>query len=383
MRSLTCLPDIVPVFIMQTSMLQKGNSRFPLIYEIIVWVVYVGFYKYSYYLEISDLPNPNYENFPHPQLMVYAFALTLYIIPFYRWLAPALLYRKLYWSFLFAIIVWFFFVPKLTNVSVSYLFMESNDPGDYDAFFTRQFTIHKIQATHLKGWDLKMLMTDFIAFSSVTLTRYAFDNERKKRLLEKENFQLQLDALKAQLHPHFLFNTLNSIYGMSLAESKDTPEYVLRLADMMRYILYDCRDAEVELGKDIAFTQNYMGMEGKRYPLCETTFIVSTTGDAEKIKIAPLLLIPFVENGFKHGAHRVKDSGFINAYLKAGREQLVFTVENDIFAETVDRKEPGGVGIENVKKRLQLYYPGRHDLEIENNGKTFKVTLTILFNPPI
>jgi hypothetical protein len=362
---------------MQETALEKERNSFPLIYEGMVWLLYIALYKYSYYLNVARLPNKEFNNFPHPQLLLYAFILTLYVIPFYRWMAPSLLHRKKYGLLVLLAIVWFLFIPKICNAGVSYIFVSSNDAEMYRTFYEKQFFIYKRHATHLKGWDLQILLTDFIAFSSIALTRYAFDNERKKRLLEKDVFRLQLDALKAQLNPHFLFNTLNSIYGMSLTSNKETPEYILKLADMMRYILYDCRQSRVELEKDIAFTENYVAMEKKRYPGSDIRFTVSNS--SHNIFIAPLLLIPFVENGFKHGAHRLNDNGFIHSSLTSDNETLAFVIENDIFDPTMQSKVEGGVGLENVKARLEMYYPGKYDLKIETTSKVFKVTLTILF----
>ena len=352
------------------------KSRFPLVFECTVWLLYTAMYKYSYYLNVAKIPNRDHENFPHLQLLVYALLMTVYIIPFYRWLAPFLLQQKRYTWLILLAVAWFFFIPKISNLGVSYLFWQSNDSVAHKAFFESQFALYKRHASHLKGWDLQVLLTDFIAFSSVALTRYAFDNELKKRLLEKDNYRLQLDVLKSQLNPHFLFNTLNSIYGMSLTGNKDTPQYVLRLADMMRYILYDCRGNKVALEKDIEFTENYVAMEKKRYPDSDIRFTV--TNNSAGRMIAPLLLIPFVENSFKHGAHRLNDRGFIHADLTVDNDRLLFVAGNDIFVST--SKQPGGIGIENVRKRLLLYYPGRHELVIENTGNVYKITLTIFLN---
>lgn len=256
--------------------------------------------------------------------------------------------------------------------------MNSNGPGYYKEFYTFRHKLHIIQAAQLlRGWDFQILLTDLIAFTSVVVMRFAFENEKKKRLLEKDVFRLQLDALNAQLNPHFLFNTLNSIYGMSLTGSKDTPQYVLRLADMMRYTLYDCRQDKVDLEKDLAFTENYVAMEKKRYPLSDISFTISNSNTGGLI--APLLVIPFIENSFKHGGHRLNDRGFIHAHLTVDDRELHFVVENDIMIATVPATGSGGVGLENVKKRLQMYYPAKHHLKIENTGTTFKVDLTILF----
>lgn len=164
---------------------------------------------------------------------------------------------------------------------------------------------------------------------------------------------------------------------MSLTGSKDTPEYVLRLSDMMRYTLYDCREGKVELEKDLGFTENYIAMEKKRYPLSDIRFTISN--NSQGLFIAPLLLIPFIENSFKHGAHRLNDRGFIHANLEADMEKLHLVVENDIVEANLQPVSKGGIGIDNVKKRLQMYYPGKYTLTIDNTGITFKVVLTIFF----
>jgi LytS/YehU family sensor histidine kinase len=211
----------------------------------------------------------------------------------------------------------------------------------------------------------------------VAAMRYAFENEQRKRLLERDNLLLQLESLKAQLNPHFLFNTLNSIYGMSITGSKETPHFILRLSDMMRYILYDCRQNKVPVEKDMEFLQNYFEMEKKRYP--NAGIHLSVKGHGDSSLIAPLLLIPFAENSFKHGAHRLNDKGFVNSELLVSDKKLEFAIENDIFNTVKENEKYGGVGIENVKKRLALYYPDHHELKITNDKDHYKVELKISF----
>src|SRR5689334_12579164 len=194
---------------MKETAIQTEKSSFPLIYEVMVWVLYTALYKYSYYLELLRAPR-TFNNFPYIQIMLYALAMTLYVIPFYRWLAPALLNKKRYGWLIVLMLCWFLFIPKVWNVCVSYIFMNSNGPGYYKEFYTFRHKLHIIQAAQLlRGWDFQILLTDLIAFTSVVVMRFAFENEKKKRLLEKDVFRLQLDALNAQLNPHFLFNTLN------------------------------------------------------------------------------------------------------------------------------------------------------------------------------
>jgi sensor histidine kinase YesM len=377
------------------------KSRFPYIYELFIWVIYVCLYKYSFYVEEAPIPHGMRVNFPYPQLILYSIGMTLYTIPFYRWLAPLFMRKRKYgWFFLIAIF-YFAFVSKWMGWLVSIVFYAVNTDPVLSSYYQFQYLNFGFRAFKVAFWDINILVTDLIAFLSLTFTWFAFENERKKFQLEKDNLLLQLDSLKAQLHPHFLFNTLNNIYGMSLTGNKETPAFILRLSDMMRFILYDCQQNKVTLEKDIEFLENYLEMEKKRYPAADIQFTVS--GDATGKHIAPLLFIQFLENSFKHGAHRLNDTGFIHGSLTVAGPTLSFELRNDVFAAsplsgptpgqlhgTVPGLLPGGqlppalaggqyggVGIENVRRRLDLYYPGKHNLIIDSGKTTFEVKLTI------
>ena len=365
----------------------ERKNRFPCWFEGFVWLIYVCMYKYSYYVDWADIPSPVHSSdFPYPQLCLYAIAMTLYVIPFYRYIGPWLLKKKRYGWFVVILLLYFGVVSKWSAAAVAFSFRELvQDPGLHH-FFIRNFAYSKMVLPALFGWNANILFTDVIAFLSILFVRYAFENERTKYLVEKDNLVLQLESLKAQLHPHFLFNTLNNIYGMSLTGNKETPAFILRLSDMMRFILYDCQQNTVPLEKDIAFLDNYLEMEKQRYPSANIQF--SVEGNPDNLSIAPLLFIQFVENSFKHGAHRFNDTGFIHGSLKVQDRSVAFTIKNDVFAASpssplIPLREGdknslyGGVGIENVRKRLQLYYREKHTLSINQHKDIFEVTLTI------
>lgn len=360
------------------------KSRFPYIYELFIWFIYVCLFKYSFYVEAAPIPHGLRVNFPYPQLMLYAIGMTLYTIPFYRWLAPLLLRKRKYGWFFLAAILYFGFIAKWAGWLVSIVFYSLSSDPVLTAYYEYQYLNLAARAFGIAFWNINLLVTDLIAFLSLTFTWFAFENERKKFQLEKDNLVLQLESLKAQLHPHFLFNTLNNIYGMSLTGNKETPAFILRLSDMMRFILYDCQQNQVTLEKDIEFLENYLAMEKKRYPAATIQFTVS--GDAAGKHIAPLLFIQFLENSFKHGAHRLNDTGFIHGSLTVAGDSLTFVLRNDVFTASHltptlkgkgESQQYGGVGIENVRKRLALYYPGKHTLTINAGNNIFEVTLTI------
>jgi LytS/YehU family sensor histidine kinase len=259
---------------------------------------------------------------------------------------------------------------------VTLVFKELDTAPAVAEFYHHQYRWYT-QALFTRMLEVRTLLTDLLAFFSILFVRYAFDNELRRIAAEKDNLALQLETLKAQLHPHFLFNTLNSIYGMSLTGAPETPDYILRLSDMMRYVLYDCQTHAVTLDKDLAFLDNYLEMEKKRYPQADIDFKVQANG-VEAISIAPLLLIPFVENSFKHGSHRITDDGYIKGALNMQGNELVFTLENSALLQTGNTAgKYGGVGIVNVKKRLELYYPEKHTLTITRTDNLYQIHLSI------
>lgn len=367
-------------------------NSFPFVYEVSVWLICICIFKYSYLLDHTDLPNPSRSDFPYPQLIIFAMGLTLYVIPFYRWIVPTLLRKKKSGWLPAVIILYFGIVCKVSNWLVSLAAYHLTVKPELKVFYSRSLELSARLLTRPFGWAPNNVFIDIIAFLSVSFIWYAFENERKKHLLEKDNLVLQLESLKAQLHPHFLFNTLNNIYGMSLTGNKETPAFILRLSDMMRFILYDCQQNQVALEKDIAFLENYLEMEKRRYPAADIEFTVQ--GNAGGQQIAPLLFIQFLENSFKHGAHRLNDTGFIHGSLTVEAGSLTFKLRNDVFTTSVpappavsgqallqergEGQQYGGVGINNVRKRLALYYPGRHTLAINSGNNIFEVKLTLL-----
>ena len=183
----------------------------------------------------------------------------------------------------------------------------------------------------------------------------------------------ELTYLKAQLQPHFFFNTLNNIYSLALIQSKDTAPLVAKLAEMMRYILYKSDEKLVSLKEEVAFLQNYVEVERIRYrSAIKINF--ETQGIDEESKISPLLLLPFIENAFKHGIEEEEKDGFVNIIICKTEDELTLEVSNSI-AKT--KENLGGIGLVNVKKRLEILYPNSHLLAIENDGIVYNVNLTL------
>ena len=196
--------------------------------------------------------------------------------------------------------------------------------------------------------------------------------ESKKQLLHEKN-GIELAFLKSQINPHFLFNTLNNLYGLSLSEPEKTPDAIIKLSDMMRYMLYESNAERVPLQKEIAYLKSYIELQKLRYD--GITYInFEVQGQDNGQEIAPLLLISFVENAFKHG-EVFEPQHPLSMTLIFDEKNVIFEVKNKIHHKNKD--EIGGFGVKNVERRLELLYPKRHKLLVENNKDIFESHLEI------
>ncbi|MDM8162095.1 histidine kinase [Labilibaculum sp. K2S] len=196
--------------------------------------------------------------------------------------------------------------------------------------------------------------------------------------IEKEKLEAELKALKAQINPHFLFNTLNNIYSLTLDKSDKAPSLVLKLSDLMRYILYDCNDRYVLLEKELEFIKNYLDLQKIR--LDDSIPVkMEVKGDAARSKIAPLLFEPLIENAFKHGAYGKNNGGFVNILFNfEDKNHIELSIENrSEHGWNKENEKNSGIGIKNVIRRLELLYPEKHRLEIKDEDSLFKISLQI------
>ena len=196
---------------------------------------------------------------------------------------------------------------------------------------------------------------------------------RRSLAAEKARAGAELSVLRSQIHPHFYFNTLHNLYGLALERSPRTEEAILRLSDIMEYVIYDCRSDKVALEKEIRFIQSYIELERLRYG-DELQLQVEMDIQHPGMLIAPLLLIPFVENAFKHGAEQQEKGAYIYIHTALNGDDLYFEVINTARQGGNVR---GGTGLDNVKKRLQYLYPGGHQLDTGWADGRYTVRLTV------
>ncbi|MEI6435278.1 MAG: histidine kinase [Bacteroidota bacterium] len=219
----------------------------------------------------------------------------------------------------------------------------------------------------------------FALSSTVRITMEWFKTEHQKKEMEAEKLTSELAFLKSQINPHFLFNTLNNICSLARKKSDETENAIIKLSQIMRYMLQDSRDEKVNLEMEVEYLKSFIELQRIRLPeSVNITFAVD--GQPELINLEPLLLIPFVENAFKHGVTYQGDSDII-IHLKASEHSLFFCVTNKIVAPGNDEIEPGsGIGLKNVFRRLELLYPKRHTISVTNDGDHYFMELTINFS---
>ncbi len=199
--------------------------------------------------------------------------------------------------------------------------------------------------------------------------------------LQRENLTLEVSFLKAQVNPHFLFNTLNNIYTMVVKQDERAPDMVAHLSHLMHYTVYESDAALVPLSQEVGFLEAYLELERLRYGQ-KVTISYHKADLPHDYRLTPLLFFPFVENAFKHGVDSSLDASWVAIKLTAEAEQLHFEVSNSL-APAAPSRAFGGVGIANVRKRLALHYPAQdYQLTIQAAPDTYRVTLTLRLQPP-
>lgn len=201
--------------------------------------------------------------------------------------------------------------------------------------------------------------------------------QREWTLAQQEKINAELKLLKAQVHPHFLFNTLNNIYSFSMDGSPKTPDMILKLSSLLSYMLYDCKSDAVRLEKEIEIMRDYIDLEKERYGnTIEISW--SVEGNIKDKSISPLLMLPFLENAFKHGTSEQIEKPWLSVDISVQSNTLLCKIVNSKNESTSRYSNPGnGIGINNVKRRLAFMYPNNHELKMRDEGVFFVVSLTL------
>jgi hypothetical protein len=291
----------------------------------------------------------------------------IYAYPLMYWALPKYLLKGKYVQFLIIILLW-----AIAGWYINYLFRAyvSIPLQDYMGFK------NIIRDKWMVG-SLLVSMTTAFAACMIVLFKHWVKKQQEWLQAEKEKITAELQLLKAQVHPHFLFNTLNNIYSFSLTQSPKTPELILKLSSLLSYMLYDCKAEQVLLEKEIDVMKDYVDLERERYGN-KLDISWNVEGEVEDKYIAPLLLLPFLENAFKHGTSEQLEKPWLSFDLVVKQNAMKCKVANS-KNEFVPVSQQG-IGIENVRKRLAFLYQGKHELKVNDEGEFFVVSLLLELN---
>jgi len=288
-------------------------------------------------------------------------ALMIYITNYI--LIPKLLYKKQYALFTLVFVV-MIFTSSVAKMNI--LGRLINNPALLN------------WTDDLRGSLYNNIIPHFFLVIAGAAVKLLFDyGKLQQRMAEtaKEKAEAELNFLKSQINPHFVFNSLNSVYFLINKENTAAREALHKFSDMLRYQLYEVKDDKIPIEKEIHYLKDYMDLQHLRK---DEKYVVqfNCAPDVKEFSVEPLLLLPFVENAFKHISHHRDGNNFVKVDMFRVNDHLVFSVINSTEANPITEK-PGGIGLNNVKRRLELLYPGRHELKINETNGVYTVRLNL------
>lgn len=327
------------------------------LHHVIFWLAVCGIW---YLLRVDDYPSA-FKALVVTVIKVVDIALMIYITSFV--LIPKLLYKKKY--------VWFGVIFVLMILSSSIIKMNIlghylNNPALYN------------WSSNLKDRIYDNILPHFFLVIAGVAVKLMFDYGRlQQRMAEiaKEKAEAELNFLKSQINPHFLFNSLNAVYFLIDKNNHGARQALHKFSDMLRYQLYEMNDSRVPVEKEISYLRDYVDLQKLRKDE-NYTVEFNCSPDVKGFSIEPLLLIPFVENAFKHISHYQGKNNFIRMNMSQNNESFLFEISNskEVNGAVVEK---GGIGLANVKRRLELLYPGKHELRINETQNNFAVSLKL------
>jgi two-component system sensor histidine kinase AlgZ len=238
---------------------------------------------------------------------------------------------------------------------------------------------HRVEYFYSNFFIVQMVAITLLIVLFVGMLRFAvdwFELEAKKKEIQNEKLIAELNFLKAQINPHFLFNTLNNLYYLAYSKSENTTEVIAKLSQMMRYMIYDSNHPKVLLSKEIEYMQSYISLEKMRLSN-QVPIQFEIEGNTENVWITPLIFITFLENAFKHGVINNNPNAWVKIFIRLKDKECVYTVENSKPPVKAEPTEKSGIGLKNVQRRLELSYPGQYTLLIEDKPHVYFVQLNL------
>jgi two-component system, LytTR family, sensor histidine kinase AlgZ len=341
-------------------MIKKNEFIFSPKYGVLRHVSFWLLWLFGWTCFLSMLWSTFIDNFIRISIWIPVFTIFSYPVSYIA--IPKLLLKGKYLIFLGSLVIWLvvgwflsvYFLKYVSAPLLDRMKMPHGDDYEWQCFLC--------------------VMTTAACFSSLSLGKQWLLKQRDFLRAQQEKVTAELQLLKAQVHPHFLFNTLNNIYSFSLDRSPKTPELILKLSSLLSYMLYDCKAEQVRLEKEVEIMKDYIDLEKERYG---NTIEISWTveGAIRGNFISPLLMLPFLENAFKHGASEQIEKPWLGVDISVENNILKFKITNS--KNEYMSQSNNGIGINNVKKRLEFIYPGKHELKINDEGDFFAVSLMV------
>ena len=355
---------------MPTSLFQWTYNQLQnrIVSHILFWVGIVAFFSGI----TSIFVEPWYREIIRKLCFLPAQIIAAYLLIYYQ--LPRLLFRKKYLWFAGSFLLTAYAMSVLARV----LTVQFVEPVLYPELPRDPLGHILTDFTHLKYGYFKWIYDIPLIMLMVKYLKAHFTENHRIELLSKEKTETELNFLKAQVHPHFLFNTLNNLYTLTLDKSDQAPKVVEKLSDILDYMMHYCHQATVQIKKEVALIRDYIDLEMLRYgDRLDLVFDVEI--DDPEIPIAPLILLSMVENAFKHGASGDIGRPKVHISLAASMDQIRFRVFNTksrvVMPDPMNYK--GGIGSENIRRQLQLIYPDRYSLEVQDKMDSYEVFLTI------
>lgn len=354
-RTLPLSPSLVLNY-MQTT-LQRNRV---LLLHLVFWCIYLSFnfYQINFYQQQRGYDWGRALSFMSLQFI---FTFSIAYINYFLFL-PRFLAHKQIGKYLFEFVIPF---AVLVALRVYIQRMLSVDSPRAEYYYSHMYVI-QVTVTML-------FITIF-----VSMMRFAvdwFELEARKKEMENEKLIAELNFLKAQINPHFLFNTLNNLYYLAYSKSANTTEVIAKLSQMMRYMIYDSNHPKVLLSKEIEYMQSYISLERLRLNN-QIPIHFDIHGNTENVWITPLIFITFLENAFKHGVSNNNPKAWVDISIRLNGNQCVYTVKNSKVVST-EPNDKSGIGLQNVKRRLELSYPNQYQLTIDNKPEVYSVQLEL------
>jgi len=342
----------------------NSYAKFKISSHILFWLCSLLFAISAFYVASDHKLTLNSDLFLQALIPNIGFASSVYINLYL--LIPKFLKTKNYIFYTF----WLLITLALSAILIQFIFIFILHTKSYSGQFIRMFSPHFFTAAFYVGiTSLFKFVKDWLHLQEMTL---------KITQIEREKLEAELNTLKSQLNPHFLFNSLNNIYSLALTNSPKTPGIILRLSDLMRHVLYESRENFIPVKNELNFLTNYIELQKIRLNN-QIDIQYSVEGNVPEMKVIPLIFEPFIDNAFKHGIRHPAAAPYLHVTIHFQPKIMQFTIENNFDnTQSFQTNKSSGIGLKNIERRLEfLYAPDEYKYEIVRTNSTFEVRLEV------